>query len=48
MTCEQLAPQGVVVEVGDERVHDGAADGGGEHGGRHAIVAAGVVAEQER
>jgi hypothetical protein len=44
---EELGAQRLVVEIGNERVHDRAADRGGEHRGRHAIVGGSVRAHED-
>ena len=44
---QELGSERVVVEMRGERVHDGAADGGGEHHRRHAAFGSGVIAHKE-
>ena len=45
--AEQVGPERLVVEVGDERVYDGAADCRREHRRGHASIGPGVVTHQQ-
>ena len=44
---QELGSERVVIEIGDEWMHDGAADRGREHGGRNAVTGPGIIAHQE-